>query len=159
MENISEHLIFDLFICQRKFEKALKQIAETFGASKNNLEIIFLIYLYKNPGITQYDLCTKFDIERSHINKIIKKLESEKFLEMKGTVHLGLFRKEIYLTKRGIDVAGPTLEIMKKFKNDIFKRHPLMDFHGFASNVNLLSRVSKEDVTETVNNSLLLHIK
>ncbi|WP_319201989.1 helix-turn-helix domain-containing protein [uncultured Ilyobacter sp.] len=70
----NENLLFDLFICQLNFENSLKNIVRKFETSKNTLWIIFMTYPYKNPDITQYDLCKKFDVEKSHINKIVKKL-------------------------------------------------------------------------------------
>ncbi|WP_320046470.1 MarR family transcriptional regulator [uncultured Ilyobacter sp.] len=146
MENKNENLLFDLFICQRNFEKSLKNIVKKFGTSKNILEIIFMTYLYKNPGITQYDLWKKFKVEKSHINKIIKKLELENLLELRVTVHGSLSKKNIYLTEKGKEISNFTLKNMSYLKKNILKKHPLVDFNNFVSNVNLLSKFPQEDV-------------
>lgn len=159
MQSKEEHLLFDLFICHRKFEKTLKNIVRKFGVSKSSLEIIFLSYLYKNPGVTQYDLWKKFDIEKSHINKIIKKLEGENLLELRVNVHTGLFRKEIYLTEKAEEMSHFTLKAMISLKKEILEKHPLMDFNNFVSNVNLLSKVSQEDVGEIISNNILPGLK
>jgi DNA-binding MarR family transcriptional regulator len=79
------------------------------------------------------------DVEKSHINKIVKKLELENLLELRMTIYGGLSEKKIDLTEKDNEIAKFALKNMSYLKREILKKHPLADFKNFISYMNLLS--------------------
>ncbi len=87
--------------------KLLGTLLEKYNLSYN--DYVILMEIFKNEGVTQYDLSKKLEMSAQRLNQIVKKLEEERLLS-KFKEREARGKKSLLIKDKGIEV----IEVVNK---------------------------------------------
>jgi DNA-binding MarR family transcriptional regulator len=79
-------------------------------------QFIYLIYLYKNPGIRQEDLAKHFRVDKGTAARAVKKLENEGYVERK-TDPEDQRAYQLFITEKGKEIRDKVIEILQQWSD------------------------------------------
>src|SRR6056297_2559745 len=83
-------------------------------------QVFILIKIYKNEGINQHSLCVEYNLDKSGVGRIIKKLEDKNLIVRKSDPK-DKRKKLIYLTEKAKDIRPKFINTLKKIDAQLKK--------------------------------------
>ena len=125
---IPQHLIYFLTL--------IKSYESHFGnhpalQEVNTVDILILLEIYDNEGLSQVDLVRRFHVTEANISQTTKKLLGKDFIVKKMDPKNNT-RNLLYLTEKGHDLCEKSLIIFGDWNNKVIKDIPMDDLVLFG---------------------------
>ena len=93
-----------------------KKFKEKFNLSHG--QVFILINIYRDEGIYQHKLCEEYNLDKSGVGRILKKLEEKNLVKRKSNPE-DKRKKLIYLTNKAIEMKSEFKELLKEIEKQM----------------------------------------
>ena len=131
---IPQHLIF--------FYNLIKSYESSFGKNAgmevNTTEILILLEIYNNEGLSQIDIAKRFLVTEANISQITKRLMGKDLIEKKIDSENNT-KNLLFLTEKGHELSKELLVMFRDWNNKVIKGIPLDDLILFGETIEKLN--------------------
>lgn len=108
-------------------------------------QVFILIKIYKNEGINQHNLCVEYNLDKSGVGRIIKKLEDKNLIVRKSDPE-DKRKKLIYLTKKAKNIKPEFITTLKNIDNQMKKNLTQKEINDFLDTLKKIYNNLAEEI-------------